>query len=798
MFLETLLAAFLFKSDPHCLPLSLMHRTGTESCWVKTQLNSKTTVCIPHPVWNLWLRSKTPIPICIPESPRSSNQKWRAYTFNQPTGNITSKRVKTPSSTYSPSITKKPRYTITLNTHSSYPNPTPHLTLLSRMKLKLLHRTERLRERISLLLSNGHRDQAESTKPSSPDLTGALRSIILHENPNPNLASMFRRLGFVHLLSSSGIHLYACMRTWNWILRSLTQAAGLPVPVGLWISRITSHALCVILWILAGARLGMLRPWAIILLREGSKTLGFRWKKGSPLILALVLDILWDWRRDSATETMRESFREAPSLNNALGSSGRQQGRWIYALAVGGGLFWYPCIKLIPRFKLLSKSVAHSIASHLDTHLGLAIGSWIAVAILEISHSGLVSLATPLISLITLPMMCLIAYPFVLLCIALYELGYVTHPHSLLQLGGQAIHHTLSALTQLSLLPGNLWVVNSSALLPAAGIAMALLCTTNWRYHRALCITSLLLLLGGRLLAPQITAQFSGVARTQIHQLDVGQGDAALISETRPTCTQTKRSATPISRRQVGLIDTGSFHALSDDQWIQLFARTDTHRLDWIALSHLDEDHSGGLKRLSRLIRIGCVVAPTAELESKRGRKFQKKLLRAGVRIRPWSFLENSLGNSLGSSPCIPYPSLEIGPTSLVQGQKLRPNESMGIVLVPLTETKLEKGFYLSTGDLTEKGELELSKWLKSKIHPKTLADQTIPKILKVSHHGSRTSTGIPFLQVIKPTEAWISVGTGNRYGHPSIQTLQRLLDFKIPVKRTDRDGSLSIVGPTK
>lgn len=63
--------------------------------------------------------------------------------------------------------------------------------------------------------------------------------------------------------------------------------------------------------------------------------------------------------------------------------------------------------------------------------------------------------------------------------------------------------------------------------------------------------------------------------------------------------------------------------------------------------------------------------------------------------------------------------------------------------------------------------------------------------ILKVGHHGSATSTGLSFLQEVKPEHAIISCGTGNKYGHPTSEVLNRLATVGSAVYRTDTNGNI-------
>ena len=61
--------------------------------------------------------------------------------------------------------------------------------------------------------------------------------------------------------------------------------------------------------------------------------------------------------------------------------------------------------------------------------------------------------------------------------------------------------------------------------------------------------------------------------------------------------------------------------------------------------------------------------------------------------------------------------------------------------------------------------------------------------VLKVGHHGSKTSSSKGFIDEIKPKYAIISVGKNNRYGHPNKEVLNNLDNSKI--YRTDQDGSI-------
>ncbi len=88
---------------------------------------------------------------------------------------------------------------------------------------------------------------------------------------------------------------------------------------------------------------------------------------------------------------------------------------------------------------------------------------------------------------------------------------------------------------------------------------------------------------------------------------------------------------------------------------------------------------------------------------------------------------------------------------------------------------------FLFTGDIEEEAEDDLShlrRWLKS-------------DVIKIPHHGSRTSASDSFLSDVSPSVAVISAGRDNPFGHPSQEVIGRLSDAE--VFRTDIDGAVKI-----
>jgi beta-lactamase superfamily II metal-dependent hydrolase len=63
--------------------------------------------------------------------------------------------------------------------------------------------------------------------------------------------------------------------------------------------------------------------------------------------------------------------------------------------------------------------------------------------------------------------------------------------------------------------------------------------------------------------------------------------------------------------------------------------------------------------------------------------------------------------------------------------------------------------------------------------------------ILKLGHHGAKTSNSLMWLKKVNPETAIISVGENNRYNHPSSETLERLKTLKIPYRSTAEEGNI-------
>lgn len=563
---------------------------------------------------------------------------------------------------------------------------------------------ERLRERLGEMLTEIR------------DPFGILRELLIGEAPPGGQGAVLRLCGFVHLLHATGAHLYGLSEVVFVAARSGVilvarlreggESAEWVVPA-LLVARLCSIAAYLFAWALCGFRRSLVRPLCVVLCRMASSALGFRWRRFAPLVLALAIDLL---------------------LNRTLSMASL-----AYGVAVAGAILSLP-----ERGTILA------------SHFRMAIGSWCLAGLVEAWSEGWVSLATPVLSLVTLPLYGSLIYPALLLGAALAASGWSLAAEHLFHAVAASSGPLLIELARWTLRAPSLWLLSRAELVGGALVALVSGVLLRAFPQRTLVhATAALALLCAHPLWASLLAHAPS-PEVEVAQLDVGQGDSAWIRA-------------PLYG--TGLIDAGSAHRVGEMAWLSLIGRRRITRIDWIALTHLDEDHSGGVETLARLIKIGCVSTSRAEIESERGQRYAERLRELGVAFGPLD------------EPCIPIPHRDPG---IARSAK---NGNMSAFVVPLSPG----GIFLDAGDAESTDEEQIGVWfadLAAHVPPG-------PRILKISHHGSKTSSSPRFLEEVRPSEAWISVGLGNPYGHPHPTVLARLAELHIPIRRTDQEGTI-------
>jgi competence protein ComEC len=240
-----------------------------------------------------------------------------------------------------------------------------------------------------------------------------------------------------------------------------------------------------------------------------------------------------------------------------------------------------------------------------------------------------------------------------------------------------------------------------------------------------------------------------------LHFLDVGQGDGAVLR-------------TPGGRWIV--IDAGPAGERGDAGRrvvAPFLERQGVRALAAIVVSHAHADHVGGVPALVGRFPVGVVIEPGGPVPDPAYIAFLGALDRDGIAWHPARSGERFTLD--GVEFTVLHPSAEWA------GWGEDVNEDSVVLLVRYGDFEA-----LLTGDAGFAAEA----MLRGKARRVDL--------LKVGHHGSRGSTGEELLDSLRPLAAVISVGR-NDYGHPSAETLARLDSRRVPVLRTDRDGTVSV-----
>lgn len=240
-----------------------------------------------------------------------------------------------------------------------------------------------------------------------------------------------------------------------------------------------------------------------------------------------------------------------------------------------------------------------------------------------------------------------------------------------------------------------------------------------------------------------------GIGFQEIYFLDVGQGDSSLAI---------------LPGGANILIDGGPANGLVQANLEKILSFSDRY-IDLVIVSHPQIDHFGGLIEVAKNYKIGAVITNGEESDGAAWREFRRILdenkipvigLSAGDKIRYRDYLLDIL-----------WPE-KIG-VGGVNGQALA---------MILSGDRIRSFF---GGDL----DIGTEKIISEKYNVDV-------DILKVSHHGSKYSSGEEFLKEASPSFSIIEVGK-NSYGHPAKEALKRLGDIGSKIFRTDLSGLIKI-----
>jgi competence protein ComEC len=251
-----------------------------------------------------------------------------------------------------------------------------------------------------------------------------------------------------------------------------------------------------------------------------------------------------------------------------------------------------------------------------------------------------------------------------------------------------------------------------------------------------------------------IASQKDGLLK--IHFLDVGQGDSIFVE-------------TP-SGRQV-LIDGGPGNIVLSrlGEVMPFFDKT----IDIVVMTHPDADHASGLIDVIKRYNVENVVFSNIVNNKELYKSWKEAVSDEGANI-----IDSVLGNVIdlgdGANLTIVYPLESIA------GKEIeKTNDNSAVLILKYGELEV-----LLTGDIETKGERAM-----------LLENVNInADVLKIGHHGSKTSTSEEFLSAVSPEVAVIQVGAKNRYGHPTEEVLERLENYDINIYRNDLNGDIKLV----
>lgn len=340
---------------------------------------------------------------------------------------------------------------------------------------------------------------------------------------------------------------------------------------------------------------------------------------------------------------------------------------------------------------------------------------------------------TPLNNLFIVPLVSLLIYPFSLIVFILPFTGFIFTTFV-------ALLKTVEALlTQI-----NIFKIVIPRLSIYIIIIYYIILLMIILKHKKYLIIVLIIILGLHLIIPY--TDDAGY----VYFLDVGQGDSALI-------------ISPY-RQDIILIDTGGKLPSSENDWekkkktyqvsdntITFMRSLGISKIDELIISHGDADHGGDALNIINKMKVLKLTLNAGNLND----------------------LEKNLPKIKGS---INYKNLTLTRLNYLDYNDENANSQIDLV-------KIYKTSLLFMGDAGKKQELDLIKKYKLNID-----------ILKLGHHGSKTSSDRVFLSTLMPKLSIISSGRNNRFNHPSIDTLTSLNELELNYLNTQTSGTIEVI----
>ena len=245
----------------------------------------------------------------------------------------------------------------------------------------------------------------------------------------------------------------------------------------------------------------------------------------------------------------------------------------------------------------------------------------------------------------------------------------------------------------------------------------------------------------------------------RIHFLDVNQGDSTFI-------------VTPRGKKI--LIDGGgsSYSNIGKNTVLPYILDRGYTKIDIAIISHMDLDHCDGIIYLMEKIKINTVILGKQYERTSNYERFIKIAKERKINLK-----RVEEGDKIDIEKDVNIEVLWPNSKKVIS-ENIINNNSL------VFKINYKKFSILFTGDIEEIAEKKILEENKNTLKS---------TILKVAHHGSKTSTTSEFLKAVNPQYALIGVGKNNKFGHPSENTLRKLKEKNIRIYRTDELGEITI-----
>ena len=243
----------------------------------------------------------------------------------------------------------------------------------------------------------------------------------------------------------------------------------------------------------------------------------------------------------------------------------------------------------------------------------------------------------------------------------------------------------------------------------------------------------------------------------RIHFIDVGQGDSCLV-------------ITP--QQKTILVDSGGdeHYDVGKNTLHPYLLNRGITTIDYIMISHFDTDHCKGFEYVLEHMRVKHILIPKQTIKSE---NYQKIKSIAEEKHIPMQIMHQGKVLQLDK-----YSTLEVL-SPIKEHAYTDMNDTSIIAKLTCYHTSI-----LFTGDASQEIEKEVLQSSREKLKA---------TILKVGHHGSKTSTSDEFLKAVQPKVALIGVGKHNKFGHPTQEVLNKLNKQHVKTYRTDEMGEISM-----